>query len=279
MTPLSRRSDSHPLDARAGFEGLVLQYQDRLLRFLLSRKTPADGAEDPCLEAFLTLWRNRERIRPGKEESFLFGIARRLLLAPRRRGAARPTARREELPPPAALSRENPDSLGAGAAAADSLPFYARPVFTAPAKAVRIEDMVHPLLADPVPNSLAVRDASVFVTGSNMSGKTTFIRSVAVERVAAAKAVLDALNRDRLRHLVFVSTHDTELAGLLRTDWLHVHFRESVEQGQVLFDYKLRPGLSSSRNALRLLQEAGYPAAVVADAQATAQKIRPPAPR
>lgn len=227
------------------------------------------------------------------------------------------------------------------------LPFYTHPTFTPPAKALRLDGVVHPLLLDPVPNSLRVSEASVFITGSNMSGKTTFIRAVAVnailaqtlftclaqryeapfvrvrtcisrsdsleegksyymaevetigaflaaagegpqylfaideiyrgtnttERVAAAKAVLDALNDDLLPHLILVSTHDVELSGLLRTAWARFHFREFVQDAGLSFDYRMRPGLSSTRNALLLLQEAGYPSAVVVDAQTTAKEI------
>ncbi|MGH9416428.1 MAG: MutS-related protein [Terriglobales bacterium] len=43
----------------------------------------------------------------------------------------------------------------------------------------------HPLLEEAVPNSLDLRSAGVVVTGSNMSGKTTFLRTVAVNALLA----------------------------------------------------------------------------------------------
>lgn len=229
-----------------------------------------------------------------------------------------------------------------------SLLAFARPQFTPPAKSLHIEGATHPLLDAPVPNSLRVLDAGVFLTGSNMSGKTTFMRTVGVnaimaqtlftclatcyegpllrvrtcigrndslyegksyylaeverigdfllsaaagppclfimdeiyrgtnttERMAAAKAVLDALNSADAPHVVLVSTHDLEIAGLLTTPWLLFHFREFVQDATLVFDYRLRPGLSSTCNALRLLEEAGYPASVVADALTTACNLR-----
>jgi DNA mismatch repair ATPase MutS len=93
------------------------------------------------------------------------------------------------------------------------------------------------------------------------------------ERVAASKAVLDALNRADGPHIVLVSTHDIELSFLLQTVWDRYHFQEAVEDGELAFDYKIRTGLCSSRNALRLLAARDYPAAVVADAEATAAQI------
>jgi hypothetical protein len=57
-----------------------------------------------------------------------------------------------------------------------------------------------------------------------------------------------------------MTTHDLNLAGeepLASTARL-VHFTEIVdEEGQMRFDYKLRPGLATSRNALRLMKMIG----------------------
>jgi DNA mismatch repair ATPase MutS len=49
-----------------------------------------------------------------------------------------------------------------------------------------MQDVCHPLLEDPVPNSLEWSPPNGFlVTGSNMSGKTTFIRTIGVNAVLA----------------------------------------------------------------------------------------------
>ena len=52
--------------------------------------------------------------------------------------------------------------------------------------AVEMGDLRHPLLTDPVPNSLTLRTGQgMLVTGSNMSGKSTFLRTVGVNAVLA----------------------------------------------------------------------------------------------
>lgn len=239
------------------------------------------------------------------------------------------------------------DAMIAIASYRHSLPYHCAPIFTEQGKHLRVEEALHPLLPGGVKNSLAVDERSVLVTGSNMSGKTTFIRTVAVntvlaqtvatclatryeatlfnvqtsigrtdslsegksyymaeveaigdflaaaagptpylfiideifrgtnttERIAASKAVLDALNRSDGPHVVLISTHDIELSSLLRTAWDRYHFQEAVQDGELIFDYTIRTGLCSSRNALRLLAARNYPASVVADAEATATQI------
>ncbi len=82
------------------------------------------------------------------------------------------------------------------------------------------------------------------------------------ERQVAARAVI--------RHLVAsgaigaVSTHDLTLAESpeLQASAVAVHFREDVEPGEngrprLTFDYLLRPGLATTRNALKLLDAVG----------------------
>jgi DNA mismatch repair ATPase MutS len=68
------------------------------------------------------------------------------------------------------------------------------------------------------------------------------------------------------RHLIeagaigAMTTHDLSLAGEapLNSAARLVHFAETVdEQGGMAFDYCLRPGLATSRNALRLMQMIG----------------------
>lgn len=113
----------------------------------------------------------------------------------------------------------------------------------------------------------AEEETCLFVIDEIFRGTNT------TERVAASKAVLDALNRPDRPHLVMVSTHDLELANLLQSPWDRYHFREYVQEEELRFDFRLRPGLSSTRNALRLLAARNYPPEVVADAEATAARL------
>jgi hypothetical protein len=88
-----------------------------------------------------------------------------------------------------------------------------------------------------------------------LQGTNTAERQVAVRRV--------------LRHLLdmptigAVTTHDLELADCdeLAAASRAVHFSEGVERDgegvRLVFDYRLRPGIATSRNALKLLQSVG----------------------
>jgi hypothetical protein len=61
-----------------------------------------------------------------------------------------------------------------------SLPFYARPQFEHGTE-IDVQSLYHPLVEGCVSNSINVSShQGVLITGSNMSGKTTFIRSVAI---------------------------------------------------------------------------------------------------
>jgi len=50
-------------------------------------------------------------------------------------------------------------------------------------KEIIIKDMIHPLINDCVPNDIKLQNKSLLLTGSNMSGKTTFIRMVAINSI------------------------------------------------------------------------------------------------
>jgi DNA mismatch repair ATPase MutS len=57
-----------------------------------------------------------------------------------------------------------------------------------------------------------------------------------------------------------MTTHDLSLAEEepVKSSARLVHFTETVDaNGKMSFDYRLRPGLATSRNALRLMQMIG----------------------
>jgi len=200
------------------------------------------------------------------------------------------------------------------------------------------QEVYHPLIENCVKNNLKVSDKSILLTGSNMSGKTSFIRTIAlnvitgltmntcfaenfsmprvrvfsairisddlmndrsyyfeevmtikemidkskdgnlnlflldeifkgtntVERISAGKAVLSSLNEEN--NIVFVSTHDIELADLLKNEYDLYHFSEIVNHKTVDFDYKLKVGKLKNRNAIRILQINDYPESVIKEA-------------
>jgi DNA mismatch repair ATPase MutS len=85
-----------------------------------------------------------------------------------------------------------------------------------------------------------------------LQGTNSAERSIAVR--AVARHLLDA------GAIGAMTTHDLNLAAdePLRSSAVLVHFTESVDaQGRMGFDYRLRDGLATSRNALRLMQMIG----------------------
>ncbi len=68
----------------------------------------------------------------------------------------------------------------------EGLPFYNKPEFISQNAKMEITDLYHPLIDKCVPNSLYTRaDRGALITGSNMSGKTTFIKAIAVNTLLA----------------------------------------------------------------------------------------------
>ena len=61
---------------------------------------------------------------------------------------------------------------------------YCLPEFNTENK-VSFDELYHPLLKDPISNSLKDIQSSVLITGSNMSGKTTFIKTLGVNFILA----------------------------------------------------------------------------------------------
>lgn len=91
-----------------------------------------------------------------------------------------------------------------------------------------------------------------------------------VERIAASSSLLPALARPGV--LCIAATHDRELCGLVGADFLNLHFSERIENDEVLFDYKLKPGATNTRNAIKLLEIMDYPKDVVARAEQRAER-------
>lgn len=230
------------------------------------------------------------------------------------------------------------DVLCSVSALRDGLPGYVLPEPCIGNETFHAEGLYHPLIENCVPNDITLRGKSVLITGSNMSGKTTFIRAVGLnllsaqvlhtcfarsfrfpidmalssaihledslmegksfflqevqtvremleagkecgqfflldelfkgtnttERIAIAKAVLSALMRQN--NIVFVSTHDIELASLLEDEYELYHFCECIADNTLSFDYKLKPGPVTERNAIRIIEMCGYPQEVVREA-------------
>ena len=58
-----------------------------------------------------------------------------------------------------------------------------------------------------------------------------------------------------------VSTHDLALAAIpdsLGERAVNFHFEDRVEQGRLVFDYKIKPGVVMTSNALKLMRSIGF---------------------
>ncbi|WP_159468036.1 MutS-related protein [Dyadobacter sp. 3J3] len=67
----------------------------------------------------------------------------------------------------------------------EDLPYFCFPTITADKKQVTAEEIYHPLIYESVSNSIDLNGISALLTGSNMSGKTTFIRTIGINTITA----------------------------------------------------------------------------------------------
>jgi len=90
-----------------------------------------------------------------------------------------------------------------------------------------------------------------------------------VERIAASAAVLGYLHGQDT--LCIAASHDIELTGILTGKYDNYHFREQVTDDGVIFDYKLKDGPSTTRNALKLLRFMDFGDEIVKNVEALAK--------
>ncbi|HHX88058.1 MAG TPA: hypothetical protein GX693_07790, partial [Firmicutes bacterium] len=240
------------------------------------------------------------------------------------------------------------DALQSIASYRESLPMsgYVEPELIAGGNAFyAVENARHPLLKDAVANSILINKEGVLVTGSNMSGKSTFLRTVGVnaifaqtiftclassyrgsffrvvtsisredslmegksfyyqeaerllkliqtaaredteapalciidellsgtnytERFAASQGILSYLAYKNAR--VLAATHDLDLAEKLQGLYRCYHFTDQVGRDGLKFDFKLKEGIASTRNAIKLLEYLQYPGEIVQQANTIA---------
>lgn len=86
-----------------------------------------------------------------------------------------------------------------------------------------------------------------------------------LERIAASTEVLRYLSGAHC--LLFAATHDLELTDLLDEELHNFHFKETVDEKGLAFDYQLRVGPSTTRNAINLLDFLGYPNEILVGAR------------
>ena len=209
----------------------------------------------------------------------------------------------------------------------------------------RVAGIRHPLVDNAIANDFVFDVRAVLITGSNMSGKTTFLKTMGcnavlaqsfgfavattwempplsvltsigradniiegrsyylaevesvlrlvraaespsphlflvdevfrgtntVERIAGGAGVLGHLARPA--HFVLAATHDLDLATILECKFANFHFADRVGPDGLDFDFTIRPGTCTSRNAIALLGYVGYPRNLVRRARLLAQEL------
>ena len=226
---------------------------------------------------------------------------------------------------------------------------WATPRFRPAGAPAVLRDIRHPLVENAAANSITLTPGrGVLITGSNMSGKSTFLRTVgvsivlsqtiktcpatdyhapvfhlrscigraddiltgrsyyivevesllelvrasegsaphlflldelfrgtnAVERIAAGQAVLRELIGDGDKpHVALAATHDGELVELLPETYVPLHFGDALGPAGLMFDYRLRPGPATTRNAIALLRQHGAPEQLIRRALTCAEAL------
>lgn len=220
---------------------------------------------------------------------------------------------------------------------------YCIPVFEK--GGMNFDNVIHPLIENAVSNSIETKKG-VLLTGSNASGKSTFLKTIAINvllaqsihtalstnykapllrvyssmalkddiyggdsyyivEIKSMKRIIDAANEDGNPVLCFVdevlrgtntveriaasteilkfltdsgvncfaATHDIELTQLLKDRYDLYHFEGNVSDNDVHFDYVLKKGPATNRNAIKLLGVLGYDRSLIDNAQNLAEKF------
>lgn len=92
-----------------------------------------------------------------------------------------------------------------------------------------------------------------------------------IERIAASAAMMEWLASHKGMNII--ASHDIELTEMAKDVYTNYHFRESIENGEVRFDYKIHGGPSTTRNAIKLLEMLNYPANITRKANDLAQQF------
>ncbi|MGI6622348.1 MAG: DNA mismatch repair protein MutS [Clostridiaceae bacterium] len=85
-----------------------------------------------------------------------------------------------------------------------------------------------------------------------------------VERIAASSRLLYHLAQENT--CIFAATHDVELTHILDKVYENKHFEEEITDDDIKFDYKIKVGRATSRNAIKLLKIMGFKADIVSEA-------------
>jgi DNA mismatch repair ATPase MutS len=92
----------------------------------------------------------------------------------------------------------------------------------------------------------------LFLLDEILHGTNSHDRRIGAEAIVRALVEAGAIG--------FVTTHDlalTELPSRLGTAAVNMHFEDRIEDGRIVFDYRMRPGVVEHSNALALMRAVG----------------------
>jgi DNA mismatch repair ATPase MutS len=92
----------------------------------------------------------------------------------------------------------------------------------------------------------------LFLLDEILHGTNSFDRRIGAEGIVRALVGLGAIG--------LVTTHDlalTELPSMLGAAAVNMHFEDRLEEGRMVFDYRMRPGVVEHSNALALMRAIG----------------------
>jgi hypothetical protein len=120
---------------------------------------------------------------------------------------------------------------------------WTRPHFEAPGSRAVLRDLRHPLVNQAVPNSVVLEPGrGLLVTGSNMSGKTTFLKAVGVNTVLAQSlntCLASTFDAPRFRVQSCIGRTDDLIAGksyyIVEVEQVLARVRASAETAAHLF--------------------------------------------
>lgn len=77
-----------------------------------------------------------------------------------------------------------------------------------------------------------------------------------VDRIDASIGILNNYIRNK-SSIILAATHDKEIAETLYPAYLNYYFDGTMKNKEILYDFKIKKGIVSSKNALQLLEEIG----------------------
>lgn len=82
-----------------------------------------------------------------------------------------------------------------------------------------------------------------------------------LDRISLSAVILREFSKKHARCVV--ATHDIELTQLLKQWYVCAHFSERMQEGKMVFDYRLQQGVTATRNAIDLLEVFDYEQSLV----------------